>query len=306
MPWNCLVFAQRSLDTRYIFPTISISNQLPYVAHRELTCRLDWQHEAHAASLKLQRHSLEASQAIDHARALERENARLKEELAVLRAHPDTTSSPAATQVPELTLALRRLSDKLTAMEKTLLARTKEVVDVQSELAGVQHELEAARALTAEARAREEEGLARERALEQKARAAEEERRMADLVVQEYADLVRKLEGRAKAAPSPPPTSSSSIDLHRSSDGSSTTLADTLAEGKLGLQKLLEEFNGRNEQLQSDIAQLHGDNGLLFKELEVSREGARHDREELAKAVHELDKYRADDNTAAKMVSRYM
>ncbi|PIL24391.1 hypothetical protein GSI_14144 [Ganoderma sinense ZZ0214-1] len=265
-----------------------------------------YQHEAHAVSLKLQRHSLEASQALDHARALGRENARLKEELAILRAHPDSTPSPAATQVPELTLALRRLSDKLTAVEETLLVRTKEVVDTQSELAGVQHELEAARALTAESRAREEEGLARERAMEQKVRAAEEGRRMADLVVQEYADLVRKLEGRPKASFPPPSTSTSSIDLHRSSNGSTTTLVDTLAEGKLGLQKLLEDFNGRNEQLQADIAQLHGDNGLLYKELEVAREGARHDRDELAKAVHELDKYRADDNTATKMVSRYM
>ncbi|KAI1788360.1 hypothetical protein LXA43DRAFT_974837 [Ganoderma leucocontextum] len=265
-----------------------------------------YQHEAHAASLKLQRHSLEASQALDHARALERENARLQEELAVLRAHPDTTPSPAAAQVPELTLALRRLSHKLTAVEETLLARMKEVVDVRSELTGVQHDLEAARALTAEARAREEEGLARERALEQKVRAAEEERRMADLVVQEYADLVRKLEGRPKVAVSSPSTSTSSFDLHRSSNGSTTTLVDTLAEGKLGLQKLLEEFNGRNEQLQADVAQLHGDNGLLYKELEVARQGARHDRDELAKALHELDKYRADDNTATKMVSRYM
>ena len=304
MPWNCLASVQLYLATRYIF---LISRDLPYyVAHRELTCRLDWQHEAHAASLKLQRHSLEASQALDHARTLESENARLKEELTALRAHPDPTPSPAAAQVPLLTLALRRLSDKLTALEETLLARTKEAADVRSELAGVQHELEAARALTAEARAREEEGLARERALEQKVQAAEEERRMADLVVQEYAALVRKLEGRSNPVPSPPSMSTSSVDLRRSSNGSSTTLVDTLAEGKLGLQKLLEEFNGRNEQLQADIAQLHGDNGLLYKELEVAREGGRHDRDELAKTIHELDKYRADDNTATKMVSRYM
>ncbi|KAI0362621.1 hypothetical protein OH77DRAFT_1389267 [Trametes cingulata] len=261
-------------------------------------------HEAHATSLKLQRHSLEASQAVEHARALERENARLKDEVAVLRANPDNSPTQATFQVPELTLALRRLSDKLTTVEETLLARTKELVDVRSELANAQHEIEAARALAADARAREEEGLVRERELERKLKAAEEERRMADLVVQEYAALVRKLEGRDKA----PPTSSSksSIDLQGSSNGSSSTLVDSLAEGKSGLHRLLEEFNGQNERLEAEIAKLHGDNGLLYKELEVARLGAEHDRLELAKAQHELDKYRADDSTAAKMVSRYM
>ncbi|RPD66590.1 hypothetical protein L226DRAFT_609403 [Lentinus tigrinus ALCF2SS1-7] len=263
-----------------------------------------YQHEAYATSLKLQRHSLEAAQALDHARALERENTRLRDEITVLRDSPDTTPTETAFQVPELTLALRRLSDKLTAVEETLLERTKEVVDVRSELASAQHEIEAARALAAEARAREEEGLARERELERKVRATEEERRMADLVVQEYAALVRKLEGRSKAPSTP--SSASSMDIQHSSNGSATTLADGLAEGKLGLQKLLEEFNGRHERLQSDIAKLHGDNGLLYKELEVARQGANHDRDELAKTLHELDTYRADDNTATKMVSRYM
>ena len=180
--------------------------------------------------------------------------------------------------------------------------RTKEAVDVRSELAGAQHEVDAARALAAEACAREEEGLARERELERKVRAAEEERRMADLVVQEYADLVRKLEGRSKV-PSTPPAAPSATHQR---NGSVTSLVDNLTEGRLGLQKLLEEFNGRNERLQAEIAKLHGDNGLLYKELEVARQGAEHDRAELAHALHELDKYRADDNTATKMVSRYM
>ena len=83
-------------------------------------------------------------------------------------------------------------------------------------------------------------------------------------------------------------------------------LVDTLSEGKLGLQKLMGEFNSQSERLQSEIAKLHGDNGMLYKELEAARQGAEHDRVELAKALHELDTYRADDNTATKMVSRYM
>ena len=107
--------------------------------------------EAHATSLKLQKHSLEAAQALERLRVVERENTRLKEEVVVLRDNPDSTPTETAFQVPELTLALRRLSDKLTVVEETLLERTKEVVDARSELATAQHEIEAARALAAEA-----------------------------------------------------------------------------------------------------------------------------------------------------------
>ncbi|KAH9928560.1 uncharacterized protein BXZ73DRAFT_48396 [Epithele typhae] len=266
-----------------------------------------YQHEAHAASLKLQRHSLDSSQAVDHARALERENARLKEELAVLRANPDNTPSEASTQVAQLTLALRRLSDKLTAVEDSFALQTKDLVDSQRELAAAQLDIEAAHALAADAVAREEEGLARERDLERKARKAEEEQRMTDLVVQEYASLVRKLEGRPKTHSTTSSISSvASSDLQHAANGPSTTLIDNLSEGKAGLQKLMAEYNEENERLHTEIAQLHGGIAILNKELEVARQSAEHDRDDLAKALHELEKYRADDNTATKMVSRYM
>ena len=224
----------------------------------------------------------------------------------MLRANPDTSPSESSFQIPELTLALRRLSDKLTVIEGTLLDRTKAVVAAQSELANAQYEIEAARALAAEASAREEEGLARERELERKVRKAEEEQRMADLVVQEYASLVRKLEGRPKTHSTTSSVSSVSSDDLRRSGTSTVTLVDSLSEGKFGLQKLMGEYNGQSERLQAEIAKLHGDNGMLYKELEAARHGAEHDRDELAKVLHELDLYRADDNTATKMVSRYM
>ncbi|KAI0647507.1 hypothetical protein C8Q79DRAFT_959824 [Trametes meyenii] len=293
-------------DANPAAPTVAVINDHPLALELASlhAAVARYQHEAHATSLKLQRHSLEASQALDHARALERENARLKQEAVVLRANPDTNPTQATFQVPELTLALRRLSDKLTSVEETLAARTEELIDARSELAKAQNEIEVARALAEDARAREEEGLAREREIERKLKAAEEERRMADLVVQEYAELVRKLEGRARGPSSS--SSASSVDLQRSGTGSTVTLADNLSEGKLGLQRLLEEFNGQNERLEAEISKLHGDNALLYKELEVARLAAERDRIELTKASHELDLYRADDNTAAKMVSRYM
>ncbi|KAI0823572.1 hypothetical protein BC628DRAFT_1324734 [Trametes gibbosa] len=291
-------------DASSIVPTVDDDHPLVLELSSLRAAVSRYQHEAHAASVKLQRHSLETSQAVERARVLERENVRLKEEVAVLRANPDTNPTQATFQVPELTLALRRLSDKLTAVEETLLARTEEEADTWSELANAQNEIEAARSLAADARGREEEGLGRERELARKLKTAEEERRMTDIVVQEYADLVRKIERRARL-PSES-SSTSSVDLSDPSNGSTTTLVDSLAEGKSGLQRLLEEFNSENEHLEAEIAKLHGDNGLLYKELEVARLGAEHDRLELAKVRHELDMYRADDSTAVKMVSRYM
>lgn len=262
-----------------------------------LTRRFSLQHEAHTVSVKLQRHSLEASEALERSHALERENARLHEEIRSLRANPDLTPHPATLQVPELTLALRRLSDKLTYTEETLLTRTNELAQAYNDLAKAQADATAAHELTDRARTREEEGKTRERDLERKARAAEEERRLADLALQEYADLVRNLEGRQSKSAAPP----------RQSNGSTNaTPLDSLAEGRSGLQKLLEEFNSDTERLSLEISRLQAENESLKEKLEAERAIADTDRKRFAETSLELDQYKADDNTAAKMVSRYM
>lgn len=266
-----------------------------------LTRRLSYyQHEAHTAAVKLQWHSLEASQAVEHARYLERENLRLKDEVATLRASPDTTPSTAALQIPELTLALRKLSDKLTHTEQSLLSRTNELLQAQSALRQAGHAADSIHSLLSQTRSKEDTYRVRERELEKRLRAAEEERRMSDLVVQEYADLVRSLEGRSKNS------SRSSLTLATNSNGSCATLAESLAEGKLGLQRLLEEFNGESERLASDISGLHAEIEDLTAQLQSERQSAEEDRSQLASFIVELDKYKADDNTATKMVSRYM
>ncbi|KIP08889.1 hypothetical protein PHLGIDRAFT_34766 [Phlebiopsis gigantea 11061_1 CR5-6] len=258
-----------------------------------------YQHEAHAAAVKLQRHSLETSHALERTHALQSENARLRDEVEALRAHPDTTPHPAALQVPELTLALRKLSDKFTLTEEILLRRTTELTHARSDLANARSNVEAAQGLIAQAHTQLERGNARERALERKVRAAQEERRLADLVVQEYADLVRTLEGRkSKGSPS--------VTIHANASDSSITLAESLAEGKLGLQKLLGEHDSEVERLSSQVSRLENENELLKTKLDVEQKRSGADRESLAQVLVELDKHRADDGTATKMVSRYM
>lgn len=215
----------------------------------------------------------------------------MQEELETLRAHPETTPQSAALQVPELTLALRKLSDKFTLTEETLLLRSTELVHAQSELRKGLQERDAMLTAARHASARLEEGAYRERELQRKARSAEEERKLADLVLDEYAALVRKLEGRSS---------------RESTSTKQPSPSTSLFEGKSGLQKLLGEFNEENEQIASELSKVREENELLRVQLEAERQRSEADRESLAKIILQLDQHRADDTTAAKMVSRYM
>ena len=71
------------------------------------------QHEAHEASLKLQKHSLDSSRLHERTRELESENTRLKEEIIVLRDHPDDQPHPDTFRLRELEIEYRRLGDQL-------------------------------------------------------------------------------------------------------------------------------------------------------------------------------------------------
>ncbi|KAJ4000977.1 hypothetical protein F5050DRAFT_188788 [Lentinula boryana] len=262
-----------------------------------------FQDEAHSASLKLQRFSFDASVAQDRVTNLERENELLKTELAILRAnpHPDLspTSHPAVLQSQELTLSLRRLSDKLSLTEHTLLERTTELAHATSELAKSRLTVEGAYALAARTRGREEEGKVRERQLEMKIRELKEEVQMEDLVVKQYADLVRSLEGRKSTA------------VHHDSpsmqsNGSPPTLVDGISEGKAGLQKLFAEFSAESELLQAEVEKLKGELAAAETRLEAERKGADADRRLLASVQKEIQMLKIEDKSAAAMVSRYM
>ncbi|KZV72955.1 hypothetical protein PENSPDRAFT_564190, partial [Peniophora sp. CONT] len=260
-----------------------------------------FQHEAHSSALKLQRHSLESTLALERAHALERENAQIREELAVLRSHPDITPSSAALQVPELTLALRRLNDKLTATEDTLLARTNELARALADISKGKLEVEKAYALAAHTRALQEEGMARERELKRRVRAIEEERDMSDRVVREYASLVRSLE--RKQAPTSPPAEANG---HGRSLSIASNLSEVLQDGRGSVHKLVTEFTAESEALEAEIVRLHAQLEVVERERDVERKVADFDRTELSRARTELDKLKIDDTTAAKMVSRYM
>ncbi len=275
--------------------------------------------EAHTTSIKLQRQSLDATRAHDRLSILERENDVLRKEIVVLRAHPHPDASPdahpAVSQVKQLSLSLRQLSDKLSLTEEALLARTTDLAHALSKAKKAMLATDSARELVMRMHRQQEEDMAREREVRLKLRTAEEQINMSDLVMKEYADLVRSLEGKlathspsnheANTAPEAEAASPGPIP------GSSHTPLSSLAgsrieEGKLGLQRLVSEFAEESDRLQKEIAQLQNELSISEARLETQKKATELHRLELAKLQTQLQKLKIDDNTAAKMVSRYM
>ena len=192
-----------------------------------------------------------------------------------------------------MTLALRRLSDKLDLTEKVLLERCNELASARNERDAARKAeaiaIENARRLRSEVAA----GHARERDLASRVKASEEQRRMTDLVVEEYASLVRFLEGRS---------SSSS----RKNGESARSSLDGLMHARQGLQKLLQDSNHDSGQLHAEIDRLHDLLESNRIELEAERAAALEHKQALASLQLELHQLKCDDNSAAKMVSRYM
>ena len=121
---------------------------------------------------------------------------------------------------------------------------------------------------------------------------------MSDLVVEEYAHLVRSLEGRC---------TSQQVDFDEKEDGhTSRESLDGLSTARAGLQKLLIESNSECQSFQTEIARLYTALENTQMTLESERKVAADERRKFAMTELELHRLRADDNAAAKMVSRYM
>lgn len=178
--------------------------------------------------------------------------------------------------------------------EATLTLRTEELTHAQSTSQKNHLESERAFALASQIRAREEESKQREREMEWKVGKAEEERKLADLVLGEYADLVRNLEGRA-------PKHSSEGEKK---DG--TTPLDTYRTGLQGLSTILSESNASTEVLHARIASLEKELAETEAKFDAEKKTAELDRKLLAKVQDEVVKMRVDDMGAARMVAKYM
>lgn len=260
------------------------------------------QDELHRNSAKLQSYFHETSNEHDRIHDLELENQLLKDELSALRQtpHPSTLpqSHPAVSQVQQLTLSLRKLSDQLTHTEASLLNRTTELTHARSELSKAKIQEEKAYELAARIRGREEALSARVQEMEWKVREAQEREKMAEVVIGEYANLVRKLEGRA--------TKNDALNEQLSNGTAGSMLEDGLSQGKLGLKRLMGEMEEEISGLQSQLQVLQMEKEDLEARVDAQAKSAEADRLARTQAEFELEKMKVDDNTAAKMVSRYM
>ena len=102
-----------------------------------------------------------------------------------------------------MTLGLRRLSDQLNSSEEAFRDQAVQLTRAHNARSQARLEAKGAYELATRAKAREGQALEKIRTLEFDLKRKEEERKMADLVVREYADLVRTLEGRLSPASLP-------------------------------------------------------------------------------------------------------
>ncbi|KAJ7473794.1 hypothetical protein B0H11DRAFT_2429684 [Mycena galericulata] len=276
-----------------------------------------FQNEAHASSIKLQRHALDTSTLSERLAQLEAENRALTTELQVLRDNPlpSTEGGTGTSQetVAELTLSLRRLNAKLTLTESALAEHTSLLAHERAASTQHAHAAGEAYALAARARAREEEGLQRERALERSLLGAREEARLSDRVVGEYAALVRTLEGR-----SPPGSAKGWTDGARAgAGGSSATLVDpippssptpasSLTHSKSQLAALTDRFASQTTALSARAAALQTELDIAQAQLAAARTLTAELGAEVGRAKFAAEKARVDDRSAAGMVERYM
>ena len=227
--------------------------------------------------------------------------------------------SQSSRQVTDLSLALRRASDKISLTEEALLKKTTELTHCISENHKLQFQLKAALASVDSLRRAGHEPTSREIELERRCKAAEEEARMADTVVMEYADLVRSLEQRlsqmdsTKFDPGHDVTNVSNGDGHNSTYSNGTakpadgsTPLQSLAENRASLQRLLHEFNAESGRLQDEVSRLHGELSKLQNTLDAERVISNTDRGKLAEALTQLEFSKVDDTSASRIVSRYM
>ncbi|KAJ7164024.1 hypothetical protein C8R43DRAFT_1122982 [Mycena crocata] len=283
-----------------------------------------FQDEAHASSIKLQRHALDTSAASERIAQLEVENTLLTTELSVLRHHPAPVSPTAngnaatADTVAELTLSLRRLNAKLSLTEAALSEHTQALTVANALAAEKTHAAGEAYALAARTRGREEEGRQRIHTLEREVAVAREEARLSDNVVKEYAVLVRRLEGR-----SPPPSASaaaSTTSFATLVDGAAEPKSpglkspsrnhdsplDALAQSKSQLAALAETFATQVAGLESQIGELEGKLAVAEAQLAAQRTLSGELGGALAEAKFGAEQARVDDRSAAGMVERYM
>ncbi|KAK7038423.1 hypothetical protein R3P38DRAFT_544485 [Favolaschia claudopus] len=276
-----------------------------------------FQAESHAASINLQRHALTSTTHATRIVELEAENTLLRDELAILRANPASPSSSSAassstfittapedpqTTITQLTLSLRHLSSKLTLTESALSSAL--LATTQAESLGKEQEFRAeqAYALAARANAAREEAWGHAKRLARMLTEREREVDGLEGVVRDYAELVRRLEGRGS-------TSIGGGHARQASASGTSGSTPTLVEQDLeAIPPALSETEKAANALHPDAETqtLLDSLDLARAELAAAQTLISDLGTELAKAKYEREVARVEDRSAAGMVERYM
>nr|XP_019000654.1 uncharacterized protein I203_06699 [Kwoniella mangroviensis CBS 8507]OCF64115.1 hypothetical protein I203_06699 [Kwoniella mangroviensis CBS 8507] len=302
-----------------------------------------YQKAAHQASIHLQGVRLELALSKEKEERWTREKDVLEREVEVLRRVSSNTLPPTplptSNALTELSLAHRRLSSKLDLTETELSSTKSELSKAHLELQRIKQEREGDRAIINELRRVEED---REEELEWEKgerKKMEEMKKLCDLALEEYQTLVHSLDPTA-VPPSTPSKPTSSIFLapslqRLSLDGdnstsqcndldtppltatSSTTLPSSvpvspgetisnLLIGQKGVQQLFQDFTSFLISKDKHIHSLENKIEELEYSFNVSNEQLDAESQKRVEAENERDKALRDDESASKVVERYM
>ncbi|TFK96414.1 hypothetical protein BDV98DRAFT_597674, partial [Pterulicium gracile] len=230
-----------------------------------------YKEESHTAWLKLQQET-ESNEALRSKYThLDDENIALRGELQSLGGFHAASQSPSS------------------ANQEQLDVLTHSLTQTQSALVTAQQTTSNAYELLARSRTSEEEVRMRAREMETMWRKEHEEKKLIELVVNEYATLVRNMTSVKSRA------STSSV---MSSSGGANPM-DAITQGKAGISKLFDEFTKEVGHLEGQLAGVRLERDRLKAELEAERKGTVATANELAKARTEVMKVK--DN-----IERYM
>jgi chromosome segregation ATPase len=227
-------------------------------------------------------HARAASRAQSQSHLLSRQLAILNHELTTLRAQASSlpSSTESSLKINQLSLALRALNKKLELTERLLLERTRRLDHASADASAARSAMDSAYDLAARIRTREQELLDHQADLQTKLRLEQAKSSLNERVIQDYADLVRKLEGRQSSNPKD--------------------------EQPTALERLGEDFRSSTTHLQHQLSSSQHDLSILQTQLDAQTEINKDLISRLSQLQVEIDKRERDDNTASKMVSRYM
>ncbi|WVO17567.1 hypothetical protein L204_105264 [Cryptococcus depauperatus] len=286
-----------------------------------------YQHAAHTAGIQLQGARLEAALAKEREESTKQWGENLEREVEILRANPlPSPMPPASTVLSEMSLAHRRLSSKLDFTESQLSSTALQLAQAQQDVQRLTREREGDRAVINELKRVEDEKEEEVEWERYERKRIEEQKKLVDLALQEYRELVEKLD--PKATPPPMPSQLTSLPLHNPSSAlqvqnekikehafnevptiaqsSTSEVISNLLIGQRGVQQLFDDFTDSLISKERQISSLQAHVESLENSLYTVKQQLKEETEKRVEAEGERDEKDREDRSAAHVIERYM